>query len=415
MEEKIEDDKLTDKGSSLEKRFVSMLSDYGFKVTFGNETDTTFLRRAIQALIKSETAIEKVEFNKNELTAITKGSRGGLYDVICTDEKGQRFIIEMQVGSLKYFIHRAKFYGFYHFNSQIKRGQYRFDDLKKIYVISILAGIVYPEIQEYHHEACLRNQHGELIDDQITFILVELGKWNKSIEEAEKENLDIDKLLHLMKMTHELTLEENKAVGFKYPSFFEEDWIQKAIQELDLRQMSPEKRAMIEMQLMQEAQLAYHYEEMKQKAEEAEQKAEEAEQKALKSDQEKEEAKQKAEEAKQKALKSDQEKEKAKQKAEEAEQKALKSDQEKEEAKQKALKSDQEKEEAKQKALRLEQELEQEKAKAEQKAKTERSGHKLLIKGFLKINYSKEQVAELQNWSIDYVEDLAQEIEQEEI
>ena len=161
-----------------EKRFVSMLSDYGFKVTFANETDTTFLKRAIQALIKSEVAIKSVKFRRNELTAVTQRSRGGLYDVTCIDKHGRTFIIEMQVEGLKHFIHRAKFYGFYHYNIIVKRGKYRFDDLKSIYIISILAGTAYPKTKEYHHHVCLRNQHGDLIDDQITHILIELGKWN---------------------------------------------------------------------------------------------------------------------------------------------------------------------------------------------------------------------------------------------
>lgn len=309
---------------NVEKRFVSMLSDYGFKVTFANEADTTFLKKAIQALIKSEVPIKEIEFKRNELTAVTMSSRGGLYDVTCIDEKGRRFIIEMQVTDLKHFIHRAKFYGFYHFNVIVKRGKYRFDDLKKIYVVSILAGTAYPEIEEYHQDVCLRNQNGDLIDDQITHIIVELGKWNKSVEEIEKDNLDIDKLLYLMKMTNELTLDENKANNFEYPSFFLEDWIQKAINELDLSQMPPEKRAMVEMQLVQDAQLAYHYEEDKIKY-----------------------------------------------------------------AKEYAKK------------------IEEEKVKAEQElALAERKGHQLLVSSFLKINYSKEQIAELQSWETEYVEEL---------
>lgn len=42
-----------------EKKFISLLSDYGFKVTFADESNTLFLRKALQALIKSETPIKK--------------------------------------------------------------------------------------------------------------------------------------------------------------------------------------------------------------------------------------------------------------------------------------------------------------------------------------------------------------------
>ena len=47
-------------------RFISILSDYGFKATFGNESDTTFLKKALQALIDSPIPIKSVGFGKNE-------------------------------------------------------------------------------------------------------------------------------------------------------------------------------------------------------------------------------------------------------------------------------------------------------------------------------------------------------------
>lgn len=37
--------------------FIPIISDYGFKATFGNESNTLFLRRALQAFIKSDVPI----------------------------------------------------------------------------------------------------------------------------------------------------------------------------------------------------------------------------------------------------------------------------------------------------------------------------------------------------------------------
>ncbi len=69
------------------ERFISILSDYGFKVTFGNETDSLFLRTALQALIKSDTPIREVHFDKNAFEVLTIDSRSGIFDLACTDEK----------------------------------------------------------------------------------------------------------------------------------------------------------------------------------------------------------------------------------------------------------------------------------------------------------------------------------------
>lgn len=69
-----------------------------FKATFGNEADDLFLRTALQALIKSDTPIREVHFDKNAFEALTIDSRSGVFDLSCTDENGSQFIVEMQLG-----------------------------------------------------------------------------------------------------------------------------------------------------------------------------------------------------------------------------------------------------------------------------------------------------------------------------
>lgn len=157
-----------------DKKFISMLSDYGFKITFGNEQHSEFLRKALQALINSLTPIREVKFTRNEVSATTKGSRGGLFDIVCEDERGRVFIVEMQLFDYSNMIHRAKFYAFHRFNTMVRKGNYRFNDLKQIYTISILAGKTY-QTDLYHQIGTLKNQSGELMDDQITHIVIEAG------------------------------------------------------------------------------------------------------------------------------------------------------------------------------------------------------------------------------------------------
>ena len=150
------------------QRFISILSDYGFKVTFGNESDTRFLRKALQALIQSPVAIREVTFIQNEIKGITRDSRSGVYDLFCTDEQDNHFIVEMQLSEYAEFIHRMKFYAFYRLNTLVRKGDYEFDGLSKIYCIGILAVSIFSHIADYQNIAVLKNQHNELIDDQMT-------------------------------------------------------------------------------------------------------------------------------------------------------------------------------------------------------------------------------------------------------
>ena len=147
--------------------FIPIISDYGFKATFGNEANTLFLRKALQALIKSEIPIKEVKFDKNTFEGITQDGRSGIFDLACTDENENHFIVEMQYGDAPYFVQRMKFYALHKFNAMVKRGKFDYGTLTRIYCVAILANDILP-YPEFHTVANLRNEQGELFDEQMT-------------------------------------------------------------------------------------------------------------------------------------------------------------------------------------------------------------------------------------------------------
>jgi predicted transposase/invertase (TIGR01784 family) len=220
------------------KRFISLLSDYGFKVTFGNESDTRFLKKALQALIKSPVPIREITFVQSEIKGLTKNSRNGIYDLSCVDENNNHFIVEMQLSNYQEFIQRMKFYALYRFNTIVKKGKYTFEGLPKIYCIGILANNIFDNIDDYHNIAALRNEKGELIDDQMTYVTVELAKFKTKLKDIQT---DLDKLIYTMKNLHKVTK------PIQYPQFWDEEWLQVAIHEVDTKAMTPEERLTYEM------------------------------------------------------------------------------------------------------------------------------------------------------------------------
>lgn len=224
--------------------FIPFTSDYGFKVTFGNEDNTLFLCRALQALIGSERTIVEVVFDKTTFEGITRDGRSGVYDLNCTDDLGNSFIVEMQVIEFPYIMQRMKFYGFQKFNTLVKKGDFDYAALPKIYCIAILANNTSP-LTEYHHMGSVKNQHGEEMDAQMKFVNVELKKFAK---EAQSCTTDLDKLIFTMK-----SLSTAQQQPIEYPKFWTEEWLKIALHELDTRAMSPEKRMAYEMVLANNA------------------------------------------------------------------------------------------------------------------------------------------------------------------
>lgn len=218
--------------------FIPIISDYGFKATFGNEADTTFIKKALQALIDSAIPIKTVKFVKNDISAITIDSRSGIYDIACIDEKDNHFIVEMQLSEYPEFIQRMKFYALHRFNTLVKKGAYKFDNLPKIYCIGILAKSIFSQITDYHNIAILRNTKNETIDDQMTFITVELDKFHK---QANDVDTNLDKLIYTMQNLHTVTELS------QFPTFWNEEWLKKAISEVDIRNMTPEQKLAYEM------------------------------------------------------------------------------------------------------------------------------------------------------------------------
>jgi hypothetical protein len=125
-----------------------------------------------------------------------------------------------------------KFYALHKFNTVVERGEFDYANLPKIYAIAILAKSILPTVH-FHTVANLRSEFGEIIDTQMTFITVELAKFNKQVADIET---DLEKLVYTMKTLH--TTEPTQ-----YPAFWNEEWLKRAIDELDTRKMTPEERA----------------------------------------------------------------------------------------------------------------------------------------------------------------------------
>lgn len=217
--------------NNFERIEIPFTSDYGFKATFGNEKNTLFLRRALQVLIKSKTPIREVVLGKNTIEGYTPTSRGGVYDLACTDIHGNEFIVEMQLAEFPGIVQRAKFYAFHKFDQLILRGKYSFVKLPKVYCITILGQNLFDD-ERFYRRAWLRDEKNKPVDEQLEFIFVELEKF---VVAAENCTTDLEKLIFTMKEAH-----KNSENGQK-PEFMQEDWLEVAIRELDSRRKSQEE------------------------------------------------------------------------------------------------------------------------------------------------------------------------------
>ncbi|MGL5330862.1 MAG: PD-(D/E)XK nuclease family transposase, partial [Peptostreptococcaceae bacterium] len=77
-------------------RYINPFTDFGFKKLFGEEESKEILIAFLNDLLPIKDKIVNIEFKKNEQLGINSIARKAIYDVYCEDEKGSKFIVEMQ-------------------------------------------------------------------------------------------------------------------------------------------------------------------------------------------------------------------------------------------------------------------------------------------------------------------------------
>jgi predicted transposase/invertase (TIGR01784 family) len=223
---------------------VSFLSDYGFKVTFGDKDNTLFARKALEFIIEDLQPIEELRFLRNEFEGQTEGARAGLYDVVCQDEYKRVFIIEMQVDNYENLLKRLQFYAFQMFTAYAKKGKKGFSDMMSVHCICILKGSV-TESTQYHQVITLKNDENEVVMNDLIFHLIELGKFPIAKKDYSLIQSLKDELFYTMKYAHTYDVSKNE-----FPLFWKKDYFQVALKRLDTSQMSSVDMALLENSIM---------------------------------------------------------------------------------------------------------------------------------------------------------------------
>ena len=190
----------------FKEKYINPFTDYGFKRLFGEEPNKNLLLDFLNELLKKEQGkIKELQYLKNENPTITELNRKAIFDLYCTNEKGEKFIVELQKTKQKFFKDRTVYYSTFPIQEQATIGSEWNYELKKVYTIAIL-DFVFDEdknnTEKFRYDVKLTEQETKKIFyDKLTFIYLEMPKFNKNIEELETR---FDKWLYVLKNLHKL-------------------------------------------------------------------------------------------------------------------------------------------------------------------------------------------------------------------
>ena len=168
----------------IRDRYINPYTDFGFKKLFGSAINKELLISFLNALLEGKEEIKDVTYLNVEQLGCQEMDRKAVFDVYCQNKKGERFLVEIQKGEQEFFKDRSLYYTTFPIREQAKRGQWDYE-LKAVYTIGIL-NFCFDESEpgRYRHDVKLVDTgSGKVFYDKLTFIYLEMPKFNKREDE----------------------------------------------------------------------------------------------------------------------------------------------------------------------------------------------------------------------------------------
>jgi predicted transposase/invertase (TIGR01784 family) len=165
-------------------KFVDVKNDVAFRKIFGNDNRKETLISFLNAVLdfQGDQRVTMVTIvNPYQLPSL-KGGKVTIIDVKATDQKGNSFIVEMQVADEKDFDKRVLYYASKSYTNQIRRSD-QYKKLKPVYFIGILDFDTTQNPHFISRSRIVDIETGEQTIKGVEFNYVELRKFNKKLSE----------------------------------------------------------------------------------------------------------------------------------------------------------------------------------------------------------------------------------------
>ncbi len=188
------------------EKYINFFTDYGFKKLFGEEPNKDLLIDFLNELLKAEQGrITDLQYLKNEKLDNIELNRKAIFDLYCTNEKGEKFIVKLQKTKQISFKDRALYYSTFPIQEQAKKGRDWNLEFNKVYTVTIL-DFVFDEDKKdkdkYRYDIKLTDiDTSKVFYDKLIFIYLEMPKFNKTDKELKT---GFDKWLYVLKNLHKL-------------------------------------------------------------------------------------------------------------------------------------------------------------------------------------------------------------------
>ena len=171
----------------IEERYISLLTDFGFKRIFGTKPNKDLLINFLNSLFEGFQIIKDVKYLNSEHVGDVFAERKAIFDVYCENERGEKFIVEMQNAYQKYFKDRSLFYSTFPIREQAPKGADWNFKLDHVYTVALLNFDLEEEAfdqEDINHDVGLLDKKTyKVFNDKLSFKYVEIAKFDKTEDE----------------------------------------------------------------------------------------------------------------------------------------------------------------------------------------------------------------------------------------
>ena len=203
-------------------KFVDIKNDVAFRKIFGNAKKSICLISFLNAVLELEgtSRIKSVTFLNPYLVPRIIEDKSSIIDVRATDQKGRRFVVEMQVSDKKGFKERVQYYAARDYSMQINQGE-DYTKLRPVYLVGILNFSNSRGVNYLSKHSTIEEETGDNVLDNIKYAFIQLTKFKKKEHELVTAT---DKWTYFIKNAPNLKV---------IPSFADEEGLLTAFQEAD--------------------------------------------------------------------------------------------------------------------------------------------------------------------------------------
>jgi len=169
----------------LTAKYIDPFTDFGFKRLFAEEPNKDLLLDFLNCLITDQ-KIKNLTYNRVDKLGLIVDSRKAVFDIFCENEKGEKFIVELQKVKQNYFKDRSVYYSTFPIQEQAHRGKEWDFKLAAVYFIGVLDFVFEDKDKDKEvvtEVKLLDTKKKTVFYDKLTFIYLQMPNFNKKESE----------------------------------------------------------------------------------------------------------------------------------------------------------------------------------------------------------------------------------------